>query len=438
MLALGVPAALTQFGAMLLGVVDTIMVGHVGVVELDASALGNLWLFGTMIFGMGLVFGMDPFVAQGHGARDRDRMALALQRGIVLSLLAWIPIGAAWLATGPVLRTFGQPPELAAAAHDYVVRQIPSLGPFLVFQALRQFLQGRGILAPALWVMAFGNIFNAVANWALVFGHLGFEPMGLAGAATATAATRVVLFLVLLGWMAKFRLHEGAWRPWSRASVDPRGLGQLLAVGIPIGLQYGLEVWAFQIATLLAGRLGEIPLAAHVVALNLASLSFMLPLGVSLGATTRIGNLVGAGRLQRAQRSAYIALAIGGAVMTFSAVIFVVARSWLPWMFTEDSTVVAMAATVLPIAGAFQLFDGVQAVGAGVLRGMGTPKPAAVFNIVGFYGLALPIAVGLGFGLELGLPGVWWGLAVGLAAVALSFVLWIRHRGPAHAAVTHR
>jgi multidrug resistance protein, MATE family len=433
LLALGVPVAITQLGAMTLGVVDTIMVGHVGVLELDAAALGNLWLMGTMIFGLGVIFGMDPLVSQAHGSGDRRTVALTLQRGIVVALACSVPTVASWFFTGPVLRGLGQDAALASAAHEYVIAQTPSLAFFFVFNAVRQWLQGRGIVGPALWVVLIANVFNAFANWVLVFGHLGVPALGLQGAAIATASTRVFQCIGLVIWVRAMGLHRHGWIPWSREALEPRGLAVLLRLGIPIGIQYGLEIWAFQAATLLAGRLGEIPLAAHVIALNLASLTFMLPLGMSIGTATRVGNLVGAGKRRAAQRSAYIGLGLGAAVMSLAAIAFVTLRDLLPAMFTSDVETRVLAASILPIAAAFQLFDGTQAVGAGVLRGMGATRPAAIINLVGFYALALPTAWWLGFELELGVRGIWWGLCLGLASVAVALVLYVRIRGPAHA-----
>jgi multidrug resistance protein, MATE family len=433
LLALGVPVALTQLGAMTLGVVDTIMVGHVGVLELDAAALGNLWLMGTMIFGLGVIFGMDPLVSQAHGSGDRRTVALTLQRGIVIAVACSVPIGASWFLTGPVLQALGQEAALAAAAHDYVIVQTPSLAFFLVFNAIRQWLQGRGIVGPALWVVLLANAFNVFANWVLIFGHLGVPALGLHGAAIATASTRVFQCAGLLVWVRALRLHRHGWIPWSRDALRPRGLVVLLHLGIPIGIQYGLEIWAFQAATLLAGRLGEIPLAAHVIALNLASLTFMLPLGMSIGTATRVGNLLGSGKRRAAQRSAYVGLGMGCAIMSISAIAFIVLRDLLPTMFTSDVATRDLAASILPIAAAFQLFDGTQAVGAGVLRGMGATRPAALINLVGFYGLALPTAWWLAFEYDLGVGGIWWGLCLGLASVAAALVLYVRVRGPARA-----
>jgi MATE family multidrug resistance protein len=255
--------------------------------------------------------------------------------------------------------------------------------------------------------------------------------MGLAGAGIATGTTRVILLAALVIWVWKFRLHEGAWTRPDRSAFDRRGLREILGHGVPVGIQYGLEGWAFQIATLMSGRLGEVELAAHVIVLNLASVAFMLPLGVSMGAATRVGNLIGAGHRHAAQRSAMLALAMGAAVMTFSAITFLVARHWLPRMFTPDAPTVALAALLLPIAAAFALFDGTQVVGGGILRGMGRTRPAALFNVIAFYGLGLPAAAVLAYVAGWGVVGIWWGLSLGLMCVAGALVAYIHARGPA-------
>ncbi len=433
---LGAPVALTQLGMMSLGVVDMLMVGQLGVHELDAVALGNIWVFGTFVFGMGLVFGLDPIITQAHGAGDGKRVGLALQQGILIAAVASLPQALAWQGTGTVMVLFGQDPELAEAAHRYVTTQTVSIPAFLMFIALRQYLQGRGIVMPSLIVIIIANGFNVIANWALIFGHLGFPALGLEGAAMATAATRLFQLGVLVALVRFARLHEGAWLSWSWRSLHWADILQIVKYGVPVSLQYGLEMWAFQFSTLMAGWLGEAELAAHSIALNMAALAFMLPLGISLGAATRVGNLLGAGKPSAAQQSAFIALGLGGAVMVVSALVFVTLRSVLPGLYTDDAHVIALAATILPIVAAFQLFDGVQVVGGAILRGMGNTVPAAVFNLVGYYILGLPLAAWLVFANDWGVAGLWVGLAIGLAVVAAALVGWISFRGPAKVSVT--
>ncbi len=428
LLRLGLPAAGTQLASMMLGVVDTMMVGRLSTVALDATALGHLWIYGTMIFGMGLLWGMDPLMSQAHGAGDGPKVARTLHAGIVLVVFLIPPLWWAWAKTEAVMLLFGQTPQLAAMAGLYVETQTYSMVPFLLFLAMRQYLQSRGVVMPALWVMVVANVFNVIANWALIFGNFGFEAMGLEGAATATGATRSFTFFGLLGWILLRRLYVGAWAPPTLDSLSLASVWKIVKLGLPIGAQYMLEGWAFQLSTLLSGRLGEAELAAHTIALNLASLTFMLPMGLSLGAATRVGNLVGAMRPKQAERAARLSLAMGAGIMVASAVVFVVARNRLPSLYTEDIAVVTLCATILPIAGAFQVFDGVQVVGGAILRGVGSTRPAAIFNLVAYYALGLPLGIALTFGLGWGLQGLWTGLAVGLAIVAGILLWWIRTR----------
>jgi len=428
---LAAPMIVTQLGGMMLGVVDSMMLGHFSVDALNASALGRIWIFGTQLFAMGVLLGLDPIISQSHGAHDRERLGRALQRGLLVALFLSLPISCLWLFTGRALTLFGQTSELSAMAQSYAIVQLPGLPFFLCYWVLRSWLQGRGIMRPAMWVMLFANLFNAAANAILIHGLLGFPRLGIVGAGITTAMTQALMFAVLGAIILRRRLQRGAWVPWSARALDPRGLSEILGLGLPVALQFGLEVWAFQIAMLWSGLLGSEALASHVITLNLASISFMIPLGISIAASTRIGNLIGAGRSAQAQTSAWVALGMGCAVMVCTATVFFLGRDVLGRIYTSDAGVVALAATVLPIAAAFQLFDGAQVIGAGVLRGMGRTRPAAVMNLIAFYAVGLPLAWLLAFRLERGLEGLWWGLCAGLGVVATALVCWIWCRGPA-------
>jgi MATE family multidrug resistance protein len=281
-------------------------------------------------------------------------------------------------------------------------------------------------------VILFANVVNAGLAWALIFGHLGFPTLGLFGAGLATSLTRGFCFFGLV-WMIRYlALHAGAWPRPSAAIFDAAALRQVLGLGVPVAIHFSLEIWAFSGAALLAGLLGALPLAAHTISLNLASLSFMLPLGISMGAVTRVGNLLGARQPEDAQRAAWVAIAFGAGVMALCGAGFLAFAHALPRLYTTDAAVIAVAATILPIAAAFQIFDGTQVVCCGVLRGMGRTRPAAWFNLLGYWVLGLPIGAWLAFRAGWGLHGIWWGLCFGLFVVASSLVLFVRARGPAH------
>ncbi|HWN69263.1 MAG TPA: MATE family efflux transporter [Haliangium sp.] len=430
LLRLAVPVVLTQIGAMALTMVDVIMVGHVGADVLAAASLGSVWMMGTLIIGMGVILGLDPVITQAHGARDREILGLSLQRGIVVALGLSLPLACLWLATEPVMLLARQEPRLAAMAHDYVVVQIPSIPAYLSFLAQRQYLQGRGIVKPAMWITLGANGLNVLFNWGLIFGNLGMPALGLVGAGLATCMTRVFLALGLAAWMIAGRLHEGAWVAWSRKALDRAPLGALLALGLPIGFQLGLDVWAFEIVTLLAGQFDTASLAAHSIVLNLVALAFMIPLGISSAAVTRVGNLIGRGDARNARQATWIAIALGAAMMAACALAFIVFRHRIPLFYTGDARVIEVAGGLLIIAAMFQLFDGIQVVAGGILRAMKRTKTAAWFNLIGYYGLGLPLAIALAFGLDLRVEGLWYGLSAALAIIAASLTVWLWQHGP--------
>ena len=429
LLRLAVPVAGTQLSMMLLGFVDTVMLGWYDTEAMAASVSANVWTYATMFFASGVLLGLDPVIAQAHGAGDGGRAARAFQRGTVMSVVFAVPVALSWAWTGRFLSLTGQAEALVPLAQQYADALLPGLPALLVYGCLRSYLQGREIVRPALIIVLVANVINAGVNYVLIFGHFGFPELGIVGAGLASSVTRIVSLVLLFAWVWGFRLHRDAWVPWSMDVFRWQGMRTILVIGFPVAIQTSTEMFAFSASTLLAGTLGATAVVAHAIALNLASISFMLPLGVSVAAATRVGNLIGAGALGGAQRAAWIAIGMGGSVMSISAVSFVVFREWLPRIYTPDPEAIALAATILPIAGAFQLFDGTQAVSCGVLRGMGRTRPAAVFNVLGYWVLGLPL--GWWFGVRAGwLPGLWWGLALGLAVVAVCLVASIRVRGP--------
>ena len=430
---LATPVALTQLSSMLLWTIDLLMVGQIDVLSLNAVSLGRIWVMGTSICAMGLIFGLDAIASQAHGARDRQRLGDTLLHAGALAVAVSVPLGALWLATGRILLAFGQDPATAALAHRFVLVQIPGLPFFLLFVALKQYLQARGIVRPAMWVSFAACGLNAGLNCWRVFGHGGRPRLGSVGGGAAIAVTEAAMLLGLLAVIRKYRLQRGATTVVDLTRLRLKGLSEIFRLGLPVALMLALEYWAFAISTLWAGWLGEAELAAHSIALNLASITYMVPLGIGLGASARVGNLIGAGEPRGAQRAAWVAFGLGGGVMACFALLFIAGRSVIPLWFTGDATVVALASTLLPIVAAFELFDGLQVVGSGILRGMGRTRPAALFNLVGYYALGLPLAAWLGRPQRLGLVGIWWGLALGLAVVAGLSVAWVALRGPARA-----
>lgn len=416
------PVVLGQLGIVMLGVVDVLMLGRLGQDAIGAVGIGNTWSFGVLIVGLGTAMGLDPLVAQAYGAGRVEDAGVALVRGCVVLAALAVPIVALHLLAGPLLLALDQPPHLVQDAAAYCAIIAISVPSFLGFAVVRQFLQGSGTMRPAMWVLLVGNVVNVVLDDALIFGRLGLPAMGVTGAAWATVVVRWGMFgmLVAVGWP----LLRQAWPSVPSAALTRGALVAVAAIAIPTGFQVALEVWAFTAASLFAGSLGDTAVAAHTVALSISSVLFMVPLGLGAASATRIGNLVGAGATWTGASRA--ALVVTLAVMVASAFLLLALPGPLVRLYTDDPPVVALAVTLLPIAAAFQVFDGLQAVAFGLLRGLGDTRLPALFNVVGHWMLGLPVGAWLAFVGGFGLTGLWIGLSVGLGAVSAMLLtrLW--------------
>lgn len=426
LLRLAGPMVLIQVGTMLMGVVDTMMVGRVSAAALAAAALANLYFFSFSMFGMGVLFALDPIVAQALGARDELAVRRGLQRGLLLATVVTVPVMLAQLTVRPVLELVGQPAEIVPGAAGYIYRTLPSIWPFYVFVVLRQTLQAHHRTGAIVITIVLANLLNAGLNYLWIYGELGFPAMGLNGSAWATMTSRwfMAVLLLALGWP-----HL---KPYLRTRapnlLDAAALGRMLRLGAPIGTQMVLESSAFNIVALLMGWLGVAQVAAHQIVLNLASLTFMVPLGVSSAATVIVGHAVGRADAGGVRRSTVAALVIGAGFMALTAVLLIGAPELLARAYTNDAQVLALAVLLMPIAGVFQVFDGLQVVSIGLLRGLGDTRVPMLANIVGFWCIGIPVSLVLGFVLGYGAVGLWWGLVVGLVIVATFLVVRVRQR----------
>lgn len=426
MVRLAVPIVVVQLGQMLMGVVDTVMVGRVSAEAIAAIALGNLYFFGASIFGLGVLMALDPVVAQAIGAQDATAAARGLQRGLVLAVALSILATALLLPARPVLGLLQQPEAVADVAAGYARIAIVGILPFYAHTALRQTLQAMRRLAPIVATMLAANVINVALNYALIFGQFGFPALGALGAAWATAVSRWLLLASL--WLAAWPLLRTYLRPFRREALAAAPLWRMVAIGAPIGLQYELEYGVFAVVGVMMGWLGTIELAGHQVALSLASFTFMVPLGVSAAAAVLVGHAVGRGDPPEARRAAAAALVCGVGFMTASAIVMLGAPGALARLYTNDLAVAALAASLIPIAGVFQVFDGIQVVSIGILRGTGDTRTPMLVNVLGFWLVGLPVSATLGFRTAWGPRGLWWGLTVGLILVALVLLWRVRRR----------
>lgn len=407
------PAIIGYLGAVLLGTVDTVLAGRLGPEALAAVALGHMWAMAASVVSYTAARALDPVVSQAHGAKDRLASGMALSRGLVMGFVLTAPVLVLYALAGPALRLLGQPEELIPKSAAYVLLLAPGVPAAMSYFILRQFLQGLGIVRPPVYAILMANVLNFFLDLVLMFGMFGFPAMGINGTAVATVFCQ--WFLLGMVWFLSRRTIRAYWPGW-RGAFDFGAIRRLLAMGLPIGFQFALEVWAFHTAGFLMGRFGATALAAHGVAINLASLSFMIPMGLGAAASTRVGNLVGAELPWR--KSAWTAIGLGAAIMTVPATLFAVIPGALARLYTADEAAIGLAVTLLPLAGAFQLFDGTQGVAFAVLRGHGDVLVPALANIVAYWVVGLPVGAWLAFGLAAGPRGIWIGLVAGLVVVA--------------------
>ena len=409
---------------MTMGVVDLIMVGQLGSNALGALGIAHTWSFGTLILGLGAAQGLDPLISQAYGAGRPRQAGRALVTGAALLTALSIPVmGLHWITDG-VLTLFGQPPELLADASAYNRTLIAGVWPFFGFALLKQFLQGSGVMRPAMWVALGANLVNVLLNDAFIHGHWGAPAFGVVGSAMATDAARWLMFggLIVMGAP---QIRE-AWPPLKGLFA---GFGRTIRMAIPVAAHIAVEVWAFNVTTLMAGWLGATAVAAHTAVLNMASLSFMVPLGLSAAAATRIGNLVGAEQPWR--RAGATAVVLGAAVMAPPAAVFALFPEALASIYTPDAITIATCVAILPLAALFQIVDGTQVVSFGVLRGLGDTRAPAVMALGAHWGLGLPTGLALAFVAGLGLQGLWLGLTAGLGSLTVMLLLrLLRQRDP--------
>jgi MATE family multidrug resistance protein len=422
--SLALPMVLVQVGIMAMGTVDTLMVGHVSGNVLAAVALGNIYFFNVSIFGTGTLMALDPLVSQAVGAGDKTSIARAVQRGAILGLCIAIVTTLVLLPAGAVFRALHQPPEIIDVAASYLTISAIGVLPFFAFVVFRQTLQALGRVGPIVWTIVGANLLNAGLNWVFVYGHLGAPAMLGRGSAVATAIARWAMAVGLFV-LARAELMPQLF-PVRDDATDRGALWSMVKLGAPIGAQQALEALAFGAIGLLMGVLGTRELAGHQVAITLAALTFMVPLGVGAAASVRVGRAIGAGDAARARAAAHAAYICGVGFMCVTALAFLFAPRLLASMMTNDPAVVAIAATLIPVAGVFQVFDGGQAVGAGVLRGIGDTRAPLIAMLAGYWLLGLPVSVWLGFRTDLREVGLWYGFVVSLGVVAIFLLLRIR------------
>ncbi len=426
------PVVITQLGYVGMGLVDTAFVGRLGSVPLAGVALGNGIFHALVLFVMGTVDAVTPMVAQAFGAGERRRCGEVVWAGLFVGMALGLPLLVFFLDCRSALRLLGQEPAVVEEAQRYLHARAWAIVPFCAFAAFRGFMNGIGRVRVVMAVTVLANGVNAATDWLFVFGRAGLPPLGIAGAGWATVASRAFMWLALLAWtrrapFAPFGLGP-RWPRW-------RTVRRLLTLGLPIGTHILAEVGVFAAVAVLMGRLGAAAQAAHQVALSLASFTFMVALGVGVAASIRVGQAIGRGDLEEAAHTQRLALLCGSALMTCSALAFLLVPRALASLFTAEAATIAGAVALLRVAAAFQLVDGAQAVAGGCLRGAGDTRTPMLAQIVGHWAIGLPVGAALAFATPLGGVGLWIGLTLGLSVVAFWLVRRVlsgrwRHEAP--------
>jgi multidrug resistance protein, MATE family len=427
LVALAVPVALSELGWMAQGIVDTIMVGRLGPAAIGAVALGNAVCYTPSLFGAGLMLGLDTLVAQAYGRADHDECHRWMAQGVYVAVLA-SPIIMALVALASFgFPRFGIAPDLAAPAGSYLRLLNWGTLPLLLYSATRRYLQGVGEVRVITFTYVLANLTNWFGNWVLIYGRLGMPAMGVNGSAISTVASRILMALLLLGFAWRYERKRGhpLFRHW--AAPQLARLRQLARLGLPAAGQILLEVGAWNLATFAAGYLSPVALATHQIVLNYASITYMVPLGISAAAAVSVGHAVGAGDRARARRAGWLALALGTGFMLLAALVLLAAPAPLIRLYTSDPGVLAVGRTLLVIVAAFEIFDGIQTVATGALRGLGETRIPMLANLIGYWAMGLPLGFLLCFVLHRGIYGLWMGLTLALIVIAVMLLLrWRR------------
>ena len=427
MVRLAVPVVVAELGWIAMGVVDVAMVGRLGPEAIGAVGVGSVLFFAVVVFGIGALLGLDPLIAQAHGAGRLDECHRWLFHGVWLGLMLSVPLTLVTAAVIATLDRWGLDPGVQRLAGPYFSKILWSILPLLFYTAFRRYLQAVGMATPVMMALVSANLINVLANWLLVFGNLDAPRLG---AAWATCLSRVYLALFLaLAILRHDRRHcTGLWHVPRRLELDR--LRRLAVLGLPAAIQVSLEVGVFAVVTALAGRFEPATLAGHQIVLNVASVTFMVPLGVGSAGAVRVGHAVGRLDAPGARHAGWAALLLGGGFMSCAAVVFVLAPRAILELFTADPAVTRVGVSLLLVAAVFQLFDGLQGVATGVLRGFGDTRTPMLWNLAGHWFVGLPVGYVLCFWMGWGVSGLWVGLCTGLILVGIVLVAawWTRAR----------
>ena len=425
--SLAYPVMLSQLGHVMVGVADNLMVGRLGAIPLAGSSLANAVFFLLLTFGIGVSYAITPLVAAADGEGNKDKIASVLKHGLAINVITGGLLFVLVLLGADALNFMNQPADVVTMAIPYLGVITFSIIPFMIFQTYRQFAEGLSLTKQAMYITVIANLINIILNYILIYGKLGFEPMGLMGAGWATLISRVLMGFMMMAFVYfshRFKDYRDGFR---FKDFTKKKISKMLGIGVPAGMQFTFEVSAFGAAAIMMGWIGASSLAAHQIAINLASISYMMASGLSAAATIRVGNQLGRNDIPTLRKAAFSIYMMVLIFMSLWAVVFLLGKFYLPTLYINDAEVIQMASSLIIIAAFFQLSDGAQVVGLGALRGLSDVKLPTLFTFIAYWVLGLPIGYWLGFKMGFGAQGIWYGLFIGLSVVAVTLFARFNH-----------
>lgn len=408
---LAVPVMVGQLGHIMVNVADSMMVGRVGVVPLAGATFAGAIYVLLLLFGLGVSYAITPLVA-AEDPTNKPKLMQYLQDGLVMNAVLGIILSIVGFSMSYFLDYFGQDPEVTAQAKPYLRIMSASIVFVMIFQNFRQYAEGLSDTTSPMIVSVVANLLNIGLNWVFIYGNWGFDPMGLYGAGLATFIARIPMVFLMI-WFVRKKISGFEWHfQWT-------GMKRMLKIGIPSGMQFIFEVGAFGGAGIMIGWISPAAQAAHNIALNLSAISYMAATGIAAAASVRIGNQSGLKDKRNLRLAGFTSFGMAAVFMAFCAIIFIVFRFTFPYFYVQDDEVVGIAATLLIIGAAFQISDGLQAVGLGVLRGLRDVRVPTAVTFIAYWVVALPLGYLLGFTIGWGVNGVWIALSLGLTVAAV-------------------
>lgn len=427
-LNLAIPVIFAQVGQVTVNLTDNMMVGHVGTTELAAASFAiNVFHIG-MLFGMGITMGLTPLVGQSFHPNKPEIVSGWLKNGLVVHFIAAVILALIMSSVVFFMDHMGQRPEVVQAAIPYYLIMVASLVPLLLFFSIKQFFEGIGNTKIAMVITIIANVVNIFLNYVLIFGKLGFPAFGLNGSGIATLIARLIMPFLFIFIVLKMPSYKTYLVNAKKALFEINKMKRMFSIGLSIGMQMVIEILAFSMGAIMLGWISKEGLAGHQVAIGMAGMTYMISFGMAAGTTIRVSHAFGEHDRVELKHAIFASLHIVIAFMSLMGILFVVLRNHLPLLFTSDPKVISIAASLLVVGAFFQIFDGMQVVLLGALRGMADVRVPMFIAFFSYIIVSLPVSYLLAFTFQVGYPGVWMGFVFGLSTAAALFGLRLKYQ----------